>query len=391
MDPIINSLLDTDWYKYSMGQVVFRQFPSVNVRYEFINRGKTPFPPGFQEELRRQIEHLSTVRMRPEEHEWLKTCSRYMKRTYIDWLRNYTFDPREVTIGQENGALSVIVEGAWYRTILWEVPLLAIISELYYTMTDRGRPAHSHNWEEKLREKASALNEAGCQCVDFGSRRRHSFHVHDRVVEMLSRQDCFRGTSNPLLAMRYRQTPVGTYAHEGPMAMQALYGFVNCNKAWMDAWVAEFQGDLGIALPDTVTSDAFLRQFGLQYAKLFDGMRQDSGDPYVIGAKYINHYKCLHIGPRTKRLIFSDSLNVPKFIKIHQHFSEEINVTGGIGTNLTNDVGYPPLNIVMKLTGADFGQGMKNVVKLSDEPTKATGDPKAIAYACYALGVEHGS
>jgi nicotinate phosphoribosyltransferase len=379
---IINSLLDNDNYKLTMQQVVFNQFPCAKVRYEFINRGGTKFPSGFATKVNHQVDLMSLLKMSDEEYRWLTTATRYMKPTYMDWLRGYRFDASEVKATQNDGDLRITIEGPWYRTILWEVPLLAIVSELYYMVSDLHPDA---KWKERTKDKSKLLTKNGCEWADFGTRRRFSHEVQDYVVQEMSKSDGFRGTSNPYFAMRHSVTPIGTYAHEGPMAMQARYGFRNSNRAWTKAWVREFQGDLGIALPDTLTSEVFLRSFGLFESKLFDGMRQDSGDPIERGELYIAHYKKLHIEPSHKRLVPSDALVAQSLVDINDHFKRRIRVTGGIGTSLTNDVGVKPLNMVIKLTGANFGDGMRPVVKLSDVPGKHTGVPEAISHARWEL------
>jgi nicotinate phosphoribosyltransferase len=380
---IIQSLFDTDHYKITMGQVIFHRFPRVVAQYHFFNRAGTPFPPGFADTLRRHIDQLADLEARPEEIAWLKQHVRYFKPTYLEWLAHYRFEPTEVTVRQEDGVLDIEVLGPWYRTVMWEVPLLALVSELYFS--DR-RPAS--DWQERIKTKSEKMAGAGVHWVDFGTRRRFSYAVQDKVNEVMrTYRPLFLGTSNPHLAMKYGLTPIGTYAHEGPMAMQAHGGFRTCNQAWINAWVREYDGDLGIALTDTVTSAHFFRNFGRKETKLFDGVRQDSGEPAAIADMAILHYQKMNVDPRTKQVIFSDSLNDDKIIALHRQFSERIMVTGGIGTFLTNDVGHQPLNIVMKLTAAEFGHGFVPVIKLSDDRGKYTGDPQRIAAALMELGI----
>ena len=380
---IIQSLLDTDHYKITMGQVIFHHFPRVQARYRFFNRGKTPFPEGFGENLRRHVEVLAELRAQPDEIAWLGRRVRYLKPTYLEWLTHYRFRPEEVTIRQQGGELEIDVAGPWFRTVYWEVPLLALVSELYFAGC---RPAD--DWPERIRVKAEKMAGAGVHWADFGTRRRFSYAVQDRVNEVMRRyRPWYLGTSNPHLAMKYDLTPVGTYAHEGPMALQARVGVRTCNQAWIDAWVREYEGDLGIALTDTVTSAYFFRHFGLEETKLFDGVRQDSGPPPAVAEMAIRHYQGLGIDPRAKRIIFSDSLTDDALIALSRQFGDRIQVAGGIGTFLTNDVGHVPLNIVMKLTAADFGDGPVPVVKLSDAPGKYTGEPARIAAALAELGI----
>jgi len=254
---------------------------------------------------------------------------------------------------------------------------MATISELYYRLMGK---LPDQNTQSRMVAKADYLSANGCHWADFGTRRRFSYDVQDLLVQEMRKHPGFMGTSNPHLAMKHNCKPIGTYAHEAVMAMQAAYGHSNCNRMWMEAWVQEYEGDLGIALPDTVTSDHFFRhQFSMFYSKLFDGVRQDSGSPDEFADKAIAHYKSMGIDPRSKRLVFSDGLDVDKLCRLHHKYKDQIMVQGGIGTNFTNDVGVKPLNMVIKLVAADFGSGFRKVVKLSDDEGKHTGDDEEIA------------
>ena len=380
---ILQSFFDTDHYKITMGQVIFHQFPRVGAKYQFINRAGTLFPESFAETLRGQVRDLADLQVRPEEIAWLLDHVRYLKPTYLEWLQHYRFNPEEVAIRQQKGDLSIEVRGPWYHTVFWEVPLLALVSELYF----RGRRPAA-DWQERITAKSAKMAAAGVHWADFGTRRRFAYAVQEKVVELMrGYRPLFLGTSNPYLAMKFDLTPVGTYAHEGPMAMQVPAGVRGCNQAWIDAWVREYEGDLGIALTDTVTSAYFFRHFSRRDTKLFDGIRQDSGSPSAIAELAIQHYQSLNVDPRSKRIIFSDSLTDDKIIALHEQFRERIKVTGGIGTFLTNDVGHTPLNIVMKLVAADFGDGLRPVVKLSDDPGKYTGEAPLVAAALRDLGL----
>lgn len=380
---ILQSMLDTDHYKITMGQVIFNQFPEAVVHYRFFNRGQARFPPGFAARLRPEIEAMADLSTRPEEIAWLKNRVRYLKPAYLEWLAHYRFDPREVSVQESDGQLVIDIQGPWYRTVFWEVPLLAIVSELFFR---DATPAS--DWVARIRLKADKMAAAGVHWVDFGTRRRFSYAVQDKVNEVMrSYRPHFLGTSNPHLAMKHDVTPFGTYAHEGPMAMQSFAGIRTCNRTWINAWVQEYQGDLGIALTDTLTTPYFLRRFGLKETKLFDGMRQDSGDPIAIGEQIIAHYLRWKVDHHTKRIIFSDSLTDDRLIELHRHFASRILVTGGIGTFLTNDVGHRPLNMVIKLVAADFGDGMVPTVKLSDDAGKYTGDPRRLENALWEIGL----
>ena len=380
---LIQSLLDTDHYKITMGQVIFNQFPHARAKYRFINRAGTPFPEGFADRLWPHIQELGLLQAQEQEIAWLRATVPYLKPTYLEWFTHYRFNADEVKIWQTDGDLEMEVTGPWYRTVYWEVPLLALVSELYFA----GRQPDAA-WRDRITTKAEKMAAAGVHWVDFGTRRRFSYQVQDAVNEIMrGYRPFFLGTSNPHFAMKHGLTPIGTYAHEAPMAMQVLSGVVLADRTWMNAWVSEYQGDLGIALTDTLTSSYFFRIFGLKEAKLFDGVRQDSGDPGAIAEMAIAHYRRLRIDPRSKQIIFSDSLTDDKLIALHRQFSDCIMVTGGIGTFLTNDVGHRPLNMVMKMTAADFGNGWVPVIKISDDAGKETGDPARLAAARLELGM----
>ncbi len=386
MNQIITSILDTDLYILNMGCVAFHLFPRARVTYKFINRGKTPFPTGFGRELQRQVNLMRSLALTDDEQRWLKGI-RYMRPTYIEWLAGYRFDPGEVSITHENNELSIDIGGLWYRSIYWEVPLLATISELYYRMTNQSmRP----DWLGSIYNKAETLSTNGCHWIEFGARRRYSTMVEDAVVETMRGFKGFLGTSNPHCAHRWNVTPHGTYAHQAVQAMMALYGVRMANKMWTKHWAEIFEGDLGIALTDTFTTDVFLRDFGLYESKLFDGARHDSNDPYAWGDKMLRHYDNLGVLTSNKRFVFSDALKVGppeqrmigkafNYVPLDIHYRKFCWPVGGIGTFLTNDVGVTPLNIVVKLMSADFGHGPVDVVKLSDEPGKYTGNPEVIA------------
>lgn len=382
-EPIIKSFLDDDLYKLTMGSVVFHDFPYAGVQYEFINRGKTPFPPGFATCLEEQLSYLGSLTMTLEEKKWLNTLD-FLRPTYIEWLYGYRFNTNDVWVAQHNGDLEIVIYGPWYRTILWEVKLMAIISELYFKMTKQEIDCNAY---ARIHTKAKKLSDAGCQWMDFGTRRRFSYGMQNEVVYAMREYAGFLGTSNPHLAMKYGVKAHGTYAHESVMAMSALYGVRQANKMWMKHWVIHFQGKLAIALTDTFTTDSFLNDFGPAEARLFDGLRQDSGSPGIWGEKIMDYYKRLGIDSRTKKFVFSDNLTDAKYIGIHNTFKSVSQPIGGIGTFLTNDCGVKPLNMVIKMTKAKFGRGWVNVVKLSDEPGKHTGDPVAIARAKEELGI----
>lgn len=381
--PIISSLLDTDLYKLTMGAVVFHNFPNAKVKYIFINRNKTPFPDDFHRYLRTMIHELSWMRLSTQEFEWLKSLP-FIRPTYAEWLRGYSFDPNELTITQNGGELTIEIEGPWYRTILWEVPLMAMISELYFRMTGY---APAPDWKDRITVKAQRLSEAGCLWSDFGTRRRFSKQVQAEVVRIMSQFKGFIGTSNPQLAMLNKVNPIGTSAHEAVMAMSAYTDPVNANTTWLNYWWDYYHGKLSIALTDTYTTDVFLQHFPRKYAQEWEGLRQDSGDPFEwANKKVIPHYKALGVDLHDKKLVFSDNLNVDKAIALNDAYRGVAIPVFGIGTHLSNDVftaeekakGARPLNMVIKLKAVDFGSGWRGVVKLSDDHGKYTGTTEDI-------------
>lgn len=370
------SILDNDLYKFSMGNVVSRMFPQLNVRYEFINRGGHEFPPGFADRLEEDLTGFERLSLSLYEKAFLLNKCPYLDRVYLDFLEGYRYDPSEVTISQSGKDLTVSIEGPWYRTIYWEVPLMAMISEEYY-LSQGFEP----NWlktEVEAKKKAARIKEMGVTVSDFGTRRRFSRDIHKIVVSTM--KNTLVGTSNVYLAMVNNLKPIGTMAHELFMALAAVYGYRMANRMALDAWVEIFRGNLGIALSDTYTTEVFLKAFDSKLAKLFDGVRQDSGDPITQAKKIISHYEKLGIDPLTKTIVFSDSLNLDKVQTIHDFCKGKIKDVYGIGTNLTNDIGAKPMNMVIKLSGVQDVDGFTWIpaVKLSDDAGKNTGHCESV-------------
>jgi len=386
--PLIKSFLDDDLYKFNMGSVIFHHFPRARVQYKFYDRGNISFPPGFAIQLSNQVNQMANLSMTDEEEAWFKKIP-YVRPTYVEWLKGFRMDPSEVLITQSKDKLDILIAGPWYRTIFWEVKLMAVISELYYMMV--GDTIPSHNWVGKMVKKGEILEEAGCRWIDFGTRRRYSRYVQETLVRAMMKYKGFLGTSNVHLAHKYGLTAHGTYAHECIMAMMAIYGVKMADKEWRKIWAEHFEGDVGIALTDTFTTDFFLKHFNRYDAHLYDGLRQDSGDPYEwVENKVLPYYKKARINPIGKRLVFSDNLcvapadqikveNKYNYVAIDLKYRNMAIPVGGIGTHFTNDVGYTPLNMVIKMVSADFGFGYRNVAKLSDDKGKHTGNIGAIA------------
>lgn len=383
------SILDNDFYKFTMQHAVIKLFPYAKARYAFINRGKHEFPQGFSKKLAEAINALKNLKLSADEKDFLlKTCP-YLDATYLDFLEGYRYNPNEVTITQNGSDLEVTIEGMWYRTILWEVPIMALICELYYQTTNQ-TPESDTIIADKALQKMNLYNDLKINIAEFGTRRRHSFHTHDLVVKTLTEQGKagFVGTSNVYLAMKHKTKPIGTHAHEWFMFHAAKYGYKMANRQGLDHWVDVYRGDLGIALTDTYTTDIFLQQFDKKLGKLFDGVRHDSGNPLEFADKIIHRYQQLGIDPRLKSIIFSDGLNAKKVEEITNYCRGKIGLSFGIGTDFTNDVGLKPMNIVLKMTEAlPQNEDWTGVVKLSDEPMKNTGKQRDIRLAKEVLNL----
>lgn len=376
--PIINSIVDNDLYKITMQFAIIKKFPNSEVEYTFVNRGKTQFPDGFDYELRKEIDLMRNLALTQEEKKFLQEkCGHYLDRPYLDFLEGYRYDPSEVGVVLKDGELNIKIRGFWYRTVLWEVPLMALISELYFKMTGQ-EPVERRKRQQNNIEKGKSFQMNNMILSEFGTRRRYSYQVQDEVVSDL--KSCYdsntflKGTSNIHFAMKYALNPHGTHAHEWVSGIAAIKGYSHANKHMMECWSSVYNGSLGIALTDTFGVNSFLRDFDIKFSKLFDGVRHDSGNPIEFADKIINHYNSLGINPNSKTIIFSDGLDLETCLEIYKHCKGKIGCSFGVGTNLTNDVGVKPLNMVIKLTKIN---GM-NVIKLSENENKHTGDSETI-------------
>lgn len=398
-EPIIKSILDTDLYKLSMSYAVIKKYPRMKVVYRFFNRNKTPFPDGFAKALKEQINMMSELQLTKEEADFLNArCGYFLDNPYIDFLKGYRYDPSEVDIEQTGGELKIDIKGFWYRTIYWEVPLMALISELYFSMSENSsQPFAEQKSGEILSlessrllavEKAQKLCLHNVKFAEFGTRRRYSLANHEAVLKGLcTAGDNLAGTSNVMFAHKYGLRPIGTQAHEWIMVHGAKYGYRSANQISLQSWAEIFNGNLGIALTDTYTTKAFFDVFETYLAKLFDGVRHDSGDPIAFARNVINHYEKLRIDPKDKTIVFSDGLDVDKAIEINSVCNGKIKASFGIGTNFTNDVGYKPLNMVIKVVAAEVGDRYISTVKLSDDVGKHTGDSIEVDAAYQSLGM----
>ena len=381
---MIYSILDTDLYKFTMQHFVLQQYPEVDVTYTFNNRNKAmKFTPAAMDAIRMHVNAMGSLRLKDHEYDWIKEHLPFLPITYRQYLSAYRFDPSQVEIWLDSDMqLQMTVKGKWRDTILWEVPLMAIVSEVYFQMIDTDW--NMAGQEQLAYDKAKALDAAGCKFADFGTRRRRSFNTQDCVVETMKQYKGFTGTSNPNVAMRAGVKALGTVAHEATMGVSVLEGLRHANRFCMDKWQEVYKADLGIALPDTYGLDAFLGDFSLLHAKSWDGVRHDSGDPEIFTDKIVAHYQKLRIDPTTKTIVFSDGLDVPTAIDINEYCKGKIRCSFGIGTHFTSDFRKvsngeksKALNMVIKLRDVN---GIP-VVKLSDSPGKAIGDADAIRVA----------
>ncbi|MEI8304291.1 MAG: nicotinate phosphoribosyltransferase [Burkholderiales bacterium] len=377
---IIHSLLDTDLYKFTMMQVVLHHFPGAQVEYRF--RCRNPGIPlaGLIDQIREEIQHLCTLRFRERELDYLRSM-RFIKSDFVDFLGLFQMNEKYVTVtpsASAPGEIDITVRGPWLHTILFEIPVLAIVNEIYFRNTVRV-PDYAEGrrrLEHKIALIADDPSLADMKIADYGTRRRFSRLWHEEVlIECANRMGAhLAGTSNVYFAMKYGMTPLGTMAHEYLQACQALGPRLRDSQTFaFETWAREYRGDLGIALSDVYGMSAFLRDFDLYFCKLFDGARHDSGDPFEWGERLIAHYETNRVDPRTKTLIFSDALTFPLAIELYRRFHERARLAFGVGTNLTNDLGCTPLQIVIKMVRCN-GQP---VAKLSDTPSKNMCDDEA--------------
>ena len=377
MDQIITSLLENDLYKFSMGQAIYHHFSDYKTTWTFKCRNKdVVFSDDVVEEIKHQIRMYCALRFGEEELEYLHNI-RWIKGSYVDFLRLWQPRYEDFHFGRdEEGNFTLETTGTWLNTSLYEVPTLAIINEVYFRMNHDYKQL-LEDYKKRALEKCLKLQSGEYELnsfSEFGLRRRLSGEAQDHIVKLLQETQNpasrYVGTSNVYLAKKYGLTPVGTMAHEWIMCVGQ--GDHKNNPAYsnyfaLEAWVDEYGVLNGTALTDTITTDCFLRDFRLTFATLFSGVRHDSGDPFVWGDKMIAHYESLGIDPKTKTLLFSDSLNFEKATKICRYFKGRCKVAFGIGTYLSNDTSVEALNIVMKVTKCN-GQ---DVAKISDVEGKS--------------------
>ena len=396
MPPVITSLLDTDLYKYTMWQAMLHRHPETQAEYTFVCRNAPAYPLAeLVPEIDRELDALCALSFRPDELSYLSSL-RFIRSDFVDFLRIFHFQRDFITArAAANGqGLEIVASGPQVHVMAFEIFVLAIVNELYFRRFDateaivEGRRRLDAKIERLRTYEKEPKRATPFEFFDFGVRRRFSGEWHREVLTTLKREvpQFFKGASDVLFARDLGLTPIGTMAHEYLQTFQTLgVRLRDFQKAALESWVQEYRGDLGIALTDVVGMDAFLADFDLYFAKLFDGLRHDSGDPYVWGEKALAHYERLRIDARTKRLVFSDGLDFDKSYALYRHFADRAPCGFGIGTNLTNDMGLTPLQIVMKLTHCN-GQP---VAKLSDSPGKTLCDDLTfLAYLRQVFGIK---
>ncbi|MEI8324541.1 MAG: nicotinate phosphoribosyltransferase [Betaproteobacteria bacterium] len=403
---IITSLLDTDLYKFTMMQVVLHQFPGAQVEYRFKCRNPGGALAPYVDEVREEIRSLCSLHFQESELAYLRSM-RFIKSDFVDFLGIFRLNEKYITVTPlSSGEIDITIRGPWLHTILFEVPVLAIVNEVYFRNTQK-LPDFAQG-RARLDTKIAQLRSPGLEQIkiaDYGTRRRFSKAWHEEVLRVLSsklgtahspggasgRQGQLAGTSNVFYACKLGLTPLGTMAHEYLQACQALGPRLRDSQVFaFESWAKEYRGDLGIALSDVYGMDAFLRDFDMYFCKLFDGARHDSGDPFAWGERLIEHYRKNRVDPRTKILIFSDSLTVPRTIELYQQFRGRCQLAFGIGTNLTNDLGDPPLHVPMQIVIKMTRCNGQPVAKLSDSPNKnMCEDEKYLAYLRQVFEIEH--
>ena len=374
MSGIIQSLLDTDLYKFTMMQAVLHQFPGAQVQYKFKCRSPGVQLAPYIDEIRDEIRQLCQLHFTDDELAYMRSL-RFVKSDFVDFLGLFKLNEKYITLTPlESGEIDIRVRGPWLHTIMFEIPVLAIVSEVYYRNTQPGLDFTEGRCrlEAKL-ELLKAPGLEGLRIADYGTRRRFSRDWQREVLQTMKARlgtapgSQFTGTSNVLFAKELALRPMGTMAHEYLQACQALGPRLRDSQVFaFEKWAQEYRGDLGIALSDVYGMNAFLRDFDMYFCKLFDGARHDSGDPFSWGERMIEHYRVNRVDPRTKIILFSDGLDFPRCIELFQRFEGRIQIAFGVGTNLTNDLGPEPLQIVLKMIECN-GQP---VAKISDTPGK---------------------
>ena len=385
----VRSILDTDLYKFTTSYAYMKLFPDAEGEFEFCDRENTVYDEKFMEILRIEFANLSMLKLSSAEFDFVNTEIRFIPMCYWEWLKSFQFNASKIVASlDEEGHLHINVTDKLYKVTLYETPILAIVSEARNKWL--GYSANLAEVRTKLGHKVSLSNQHGLKFSEFGMRRRFSYNIQDEVCKYLANHALYcTGTSNVHMAMKYGMKIMGTHPHEWFMFHGAEFGYKRANYLALENWVNVYDGDLGIALSDTYTTEVFLQNFSRKHAKLFDGVRHDSGDPYKFVMNVIKRYKELGIDPTTKTIIFSNALDFDLYREIAEYCRGRIRCAAGIGTNLTNDCGFKPSNIVMKLKRCRMNQRQPwfDTIKLSDDEGKHMGPIKEVEICKYECGI----
>ena len=384
---MIHTILDTDLYKFTTSYAYIKLFPYAMGTFSFKDRDETVYTEAYLNKLKAEVANLANMALTDKELEYMTRNCRFLPPVYWEWLSSFRFQPEKIDIHlDKEHHLNIEITDYLYKSTLYEVPLLAIVSEIKNQI--QGNVANTEEIICKLSEKVVLSNEHQLSFSEFGTRRRFSFDVQDRVISYLKKSaHCCTGTSNCYFAMKYEMKMMGTHPHEWFMFHGAQFGYKHANYIALENWVNVYDGDLGIALSDTYTSDIFLTNLSRKQAKLFDGVRCDSGNELEFIDKLTARYKELGIDSTTKTIVFSNALDFGKALEIQEYCRGKIRCAFGIGTNLTNDTGFKPSNIVMKLTQCkmNINQEWRECVKLSDDIGKHIGSPEEVRACLYDL------
>ena len=388
-----HSILDTDLYKFTTSYAYMKMFPDAECTFKFTDRNRIPRTTGFLENYKKKMKELCMIHLTDEEFHWVVSAIPFIPMYYWEWLRSFRFEYDKMNIYlDEDNVLCIEVTDKNYKASLYEIPHLFTVPEV----NNDSKPIDWNLTMSKLKDKVDMANKNGVLFSEFGTRRRFSYEVQDKVCAYLKEhaKTCV-GTSNVHFAMKYNMRPCGTHPHEWFMFHGAQFGYKNANYMALENWVNVYDGDLGTALTDTYTTDVFFRNFSMKQAKLFDGIRQDSGDEYKFIEKAIKFYKSKGIDPTTKTIIFSNALDFPKAVEIKKYCEGKIRSAFGIGTNLTCDVyapdgsKYNAENIVEKMSKCrmNANQPWFITIKISDDLGKHMGDNKEFDHAKYELNI----
>ena len=402
MKQIINHFTDNDLYTFTCMYYVLQKYPRAETEYSFFDRNRTCYPKGFDALLREQLEHLAEVTITDEEREYMTRAFPFLPYWFINvFLRGFRFNPAELTITQdEEGHLDIRIKGKWWSTIIWEMPILATISELMHILNGDADKYDAEAEYAKSLDKGRQMWQGGLTLGDMGTRRRFSFDHQERVIDALIQSyhevkdetdgQCgrFTGTSNVYFAMTKGIPCLGTMSHQCISFEEIVSGVIECNYNVMNKWSEVYDGNVGIFLYDCFGDRVFFNNLSKRMAMTFSGLRIDSGREEEQVDLIVQKYKQLGIDPMTKQAVFSNGLDIARAIEIHRYCEGKIVDSYGVGTFLTCDVtDCSPMNIVVKLVRGRITESREwhPCVKLSCDKGKTLGDPQKCSYLVSVL------